>query len=495
MDDPMNEAWENFASKIILQPEKLHQNVKQTIKLIAEHESTHIFQSRSGFIVRMSESRQNPKKSLSKNNTITRSIEQQTEQTLRHDLNLYGAKFYKHDHKGRIVPCSAPKEFLKTVLDVKEYGDIPVLKGIVEAPILRQDGTIQSEHGYDEITGYFLFTNGLDWSDKLIKKPSFNDAKSALRRIRDNFKSLPYASDTDESVYIAFILLPFVRHFLEAAPGLVITASTSGTGKTLAMECIALLFQGERPSVYSLGDDQNELKKTVFTVLLQQKKFLFIDNIDRPVSGDFICTLFTGKTISARILGVNKVVDVNTDIIFAFNGNNVVIKGDLSNRVLHCELKANCERPEERHFDFDLRERTLKNRSQSIIDCLTLFSAWYISKQPTQKLSTFGRFEDWSRSIREMLVWLGMRDPCDHRFQYVSEDPESSDLEVIINVWHNHYGDRYIKASELVKELEEQPINPVLEDIRDIFNQRCSKGVKISPIRVGRYLKKKQRRH
>ena len=99
--------------------------------------------------------------------------------------------------------------------------------------------------------------------------------------------------------------------------------------------------------------------------------------------------------------------------MFAATGNNVVIAGDLTARAIVCTLDPECERPEERRFKLNLHEWVPAHRGELVAAALTIVRAYLAAGEPQKgKLPNFARFEDWSRFVREPLVWLGMADPC-----------------------------------------------------------------------------------
>ena len=63
-------------------------------------------------------------------------------------------------------------------------------------------------------------------------------------------------------------------------------------------------------------------------------------------------------------------------------GNNLVIQGDMTRRVIPIELDAQCERPELRAFDRELLPWVDHHRGQLVADALTVLSAWRKAGRP-----------------------------------------------------------------------------------------------------------------
>ena len=145
------------------------------------------------------------------------------------------------------------------------------LRGITTAPILDSRGNIRVATGYDVSTGLWCYN-----IPNLIlpEKPSEEDAKEALYRLRFFFRTFPFADSVrvndpilrvmvtdlkakvglDESGFIAGLMTSVCRQSLETAPGLLCTApafSGAGTGKGLLIKAVCAHRQwGATPTLY-----------------------------------------------------------------------------------------------------------------------------------------------------------------------------------------------------------------------------------------------------
>ena len=113
-------------------------------------------------------------------------------------------------------------------------------------------------------------------------------------------------------------------------------------------------------------------------------------------------------------------------------------------------------------------------------------------------LTTFGRFEGWSRAIREPLIWLGMADPCDTRKKIEMRDPVRDSLGALLDAWFDLLGgtDGYtvpqaIRAVENAPEIGDRrdQANALRDAMLDI-----SDGDKINPRKVGKFIARHERR-
>jgi len=180
---------------------------------------------------------------------------------------------------------------------------------------------------------------------------------------------------------------------------------------------------------------------------------------------------------------------VPTSATFFATGNNLVIAGDLTSRVLPCDLDPKCEYPEQREFEVDLHQFVPANRGRLVAAALTLLRAFVVAGRPKGKLRVFGRFEAWSSLIRAALVWCGEPDPCIGRHRLKAVDPVGDQLRSLLHCWFQHVGDDSVTASEAIQRLG------ALVGVRDLLLQIArDEAGELSPLRLGRWLQRHQAR-
>src|SRR5262249_10229578 len=140
-----------------------------------------------------------------------------------------------------------------------------------------------------------------------------------------------------------------------------------------------------------------------------------------------------------RLLGFSKNVETPVNAALCATGNNLAIAGDLVRRTLLCSLDAQCERPELRTFETDVIETIRATRGQLVTAALTILRAWLVSGE-RMKVSPFGSFDQWSRRIREALIWLGQDDPCNTATKVRAADPTREALLAVVAQWKQHLG-------------------------------------------------------
>jgi hypothetical protein len=340
---------------------------------------------------------------------------------------------------GEWVQTDAPAAVARTLADLAGmWPHTPNLAGIVEAPALRPDGTILERPGFDPDSGIY-FDPGSTEFPSIPARPTRREAEAALDRLREIIAEFPFVDEASRSVALALEITPVIRYAVRAAPLTGISAPKMGSGKTLLSHLPAYISTGRAPALMAQADDPQEEKKRLLALLLEGSPVTVIDNCERALKSDALCTALTEVVIRDRILGSTRTISVPTTTTWIATGNNLLIDGDLSSRTLLCTLDPACERPEEREFDTDLHAVVPKRRGDLAAAALTVVRAYLVAGAPRQNIPTFGRFEAWSRFVREPLVWLACADPCETRRAIERRDPVRDRLGNLLEAWHEAF--------------------------------------------------------
>ena len=87
-------------------------------------------------------------------------------------------------------PADCPQKVSATYLARTGDWNLPLLAGVIEAPIMRPDGTIIQEPGYDASTALYLQSEE-DWR-AITDMPARADAETALRELLEPFAQFPF---------------------------------------------------------------------------------------------------------------------------------------------------------------------------------------------------------------------------------------------------------------------------------------------------------------
>jgi hypothetical protein len=368
-----------------------------------------------------------------------------------------------------------PERVAKLYLDNKAACGLRPLDGITSAPILRENGTMQVVNGYDAQTR--LWCEGVP-EVACPDQPSRADAEAALLRLREYFRTFPFAdspqvgvSDVsvpvvdvsrppgmDESTLLCALLTAVCRPCLRLAPGLLLRApsfSGAGTGKGLLVRVLCAIAFGGHPTALTAGDTAEELTKRISAALMEARPTLFLDNLNNiALKSDVLASAITERPAEVRVLGRSTNVLLNSTAFIAVTGNGVLLSEDLVRRFLTVEIAAG-ENPEARDFRTDFVAETLAARESLLRDVLII---WRWGRQMGDALPAgqpLGSFAQWGRWCRDPLLALGCQDPARRIAEIKARDPLRQEVSEIFTAWWNAHGERPVTAAELADSVRE----------------------------------------
>ena len=352
------------------------------------------------------------------------------------------ARFLKYNGRSRqFLPTDAPDNVADTYLARVGAWKLPVLTGVVAAPFLRSDGSICERPGYDTASGMLFKRDAQEAFPSVPQTPSKDDARAALKELGDLIDTFPFVTQVDRSVALSGILTALDRRSMATAPLHALTAPVAGSGKSLLVDIISMLATGEIAPVIAQGRKDEEMDKRLETALMSGDSIISIDNCERPLESSTLCQALTQQRMKIRILGHSRHTEVLVNALICVTGNNLVVAGDLTRRTLLCSLDAKCERPELRAFNTDVIETIRAQRGRLVVAALTILRAWHVAREKERlSLSPFGSFEQWSRRVREPLVWLGCADPCETVPLVRDSDPGREALLAVVMQWEKNLG-------------------------------------------------------
>lgn len=401
-----------------------------------------------------------------------------------------------NERKRTMVQTDCPARYAEHYLAKKGEWNVPVLTGIVEAPLLRRDGSLLSEPGYDPQSGLYLNYSGP--AVEVPDRPTREDALRAIEVIKEPFEEFPFVSEVDRSVALSGLLTVVNRRSMKTAPYHAADAPEAGSGKGLLIDTCALVATGRPATTSTLGADEAETEKRLGALLMRGVSIINLDNAARPVEGDFICSLATQETVDPRILGQSATATIPTNTAAVFlTGNNLVFKGDMTRRVLVSRIDPRCERPDARQFKRNLRQFVTENRHRLLSAALTVLRAYVCAGKPIHGKAPYGSFEEWDALIRGALLWLDQPDPLESRERIVSHDPTATGLRALLETWFEVFSTRAVTVHEVVAEATSsnatgQYSHPKGEELRHALIEVASNrdGISINPRGLSHYLRK-----
>jgi hypothetical protein len=317
----------------------------------------------------------------------------------------------KEDRSGNltVVPGHPPDWAVSAVHAHKMWDGVRHIEAVVEAPVLRSDGTILDTPGYDLATG-ILYEPNAEYPP-IPGLPTRLDAQRAASLLLELVSDFPFAipEGTDSirtphrAAWVAALLTPLARFAIAGpSPLFLFDANAPGVGKSLLADLIATIVANRSMPRTAYPDNDEEMRKRITSIALAGDSLMLIDNIASTFGGSSLDSALTGTTWQDRILGRSEMTpELPLITTWYATGNNVALRGDAVRRVLPCRLETNEEKPEER-TGFTIEEPLLRyvgrRRPELVAAALTILRAYFAAGRPRQQdLKPLGSFEAWSR--------------------------------------------------------------------------------------------------
>jgi putative DNA primase/helicase len=415
------------------------------------------------------------------------------------------ARWQKYDKRDKKWVDMDPKaEVAQVVHDRKGEGpNWRVLAGVSSSPMMRHDGTIAMNKGYDDLSGWYL--QDLPIMPSIPSDPSEKDAKAALKvldRLLDEFPFIDSGhsgrktKDTASySVAMSALLTIPARPMMNVAPGHAARASEAGTGKTYLFNIASAIGLGTRCPIITQGDDRAETEKRLGALMINGSQIICIDNVNGDLQSDLLGQVISEDEINVRVLSQSKTAKLTNRFVIFVTGNNLNIIGDLNRRMLICEMDAVLEHPETRQFEFNPVTEVLNNRGEYIAACLTIIRAHALEGYPGfSEMTPLNSFEKWSMTVRGALVWLGLRDPVESMEVLKKADPhrveQSSFVSTFAELFEPDFAP-HVTVSEIIEEANksfDDGKGDARKRMKEILREYGDRHGIVSSRRVGKWL-------
>lgn len=385
-------------------------------------------------------------------------IEILTDVSLRGILARCG-HFFKATGKG-LAATDPPMEVVKDILALGKWS-FPVLEGIVQAPIMRPDGTILVEPGYDPRTCLFYVKPPDLFMPEVPEFPSHEIMEKAREHLLEIIRDFPLLEEADRANALAlFFALPLRPAIAGNIPMAVITGPTPGTGKTLLVDAVARVGTGRDAPMAGFSREDDETRKFITASLIAGDPLISFDNLEEPLGGASISRALTCQLWEDRVLSKNLTVRLPQRLVWIANGNNLKLKGDLPRRTFPIRLDAKVSKPWEREgfTHKDLREWVLRSRGDLLAAIFTLARGWFAAGRPEPEipLPVFGGFEGWAQTIGGILAFAGVGGFLANLTQFHEEaDIEGPEWEAFLNAWVEVIGESAKTCQEVASILRD----------------------------------------
>ena len=332
-----------------------------------------------------------------------------TEDRLRHVLAQL-VNWRKRAPNGDLVPAYPPPVLLKNVLATPDPA-LPVLAGIVTAPVFGSDGTLITEPGYHPATR-LLYEPAHGFAlPPVPDDPTPQQIAAARSLLLDELLGeFPFVGEAERAHALALLLLPFVRPMISGPTPLhMVEKPAPGTGATLMVDAISIVATGTSASVMVEGRDEDEWRKRLTAKLREIPSILLIDNLRRQLDASSVAAALTAPYWEDRVLGKSEMIRFPIRCVWIATGNNPQFSNEIARRMVRIRLDPHEDQPwlREGFRHPNLLAWVWQNRARLVAACLTLGRAWIAAGMPRHQ-KTIGSFEGWAQVMGGILEVAGV---------------------------------------------------------------------------------------
>ncbi|MFS0251069.1 DNA polymerase [Corynebacterium striatum] len=341
----------------------------------------------------------------------------------------------------------------------KRLSKYPPIEGIVETPILSENGDIICEPGYNTETRRYV-----DLSEDLEgfhvpDAPTADDAREALETLLEPFCDFPFASEADRTRAVSMPLTMLTRVVCSTSPLKLVTANNQGVGKNLVVHVASIIATGRAAPLQKMPFSDEEMDKVIYSALLAGRTLLTFDEASSGLESEALASMITAEDYSGRTLGKSEHRSVPNSACVIAVGKNVSSRKDMSRRTLPIELATDLVNPEARDgFKYPrLLEWVQEHRKELLEAAHTMVRAWVVADKPAPPSGyDTGGFEEWYFTVGGILAFAGRSDLMEGVREWRKQADES-ELEDLAHVaWlHRTFGDEPFLAFAAQKAIEE----------------------------------------
>lgn len=357
-------------------------------------------------------------------------------------------------------PCQPPLYVAKGVMALGGWA-APIIAGIINAPAMREDGSIISTPGYDNNTRLYYAANSMLEMPELPETPTQEDAKKAAKFITcEILQDFPFVDDISQANTLAAFLTMIVRPMIRGCvPLALIDKPAPGTGASKILELISIVATGKAMAAVSPPDNEEEWRKQITSWMRDGTPIISIDNLAADLKADTLSRALSTTIWKDRTLGKPDAMEYPQRSCWYATGNNIVLAGDLPRRSYLIQMDAKMARPWERKPE-NFRHPNInvwveEHRGEVLAALLIMAKAWVDAGRPNGCKAIIGGFDEWVEVIGGILGYAGV-----NRFLgnlnklYEEVDSGNDEWRDFFGLWFETHGSNGLKANEILDNLE-----------------------------------------
>ncbi len=153
-------------------------------------------------------------------------------------------RFWKKDGRSGKWALNHPPDWcVRAIAERGSWPRMPVLRAVVEWPVLTPDGWVIQEPGFDELTG--LLYQPQEVFPEVSAQPTQAEVQTAQAELLDLVCDFPFAGPEHRAAWLAGLLTPFARYAFDGpAPLFLIDKNVRGAGGSLLCDVVSLIATG-----------------------------------------------------------------------------------------------------------------------------------------------------------------------------------------------------------------------------------------------------------
>lgn len=387
------------------------------------------------------------------------------------DVLSNSGKVFKFNSKGQPVPADPPRDITETMIARVKTSPkkikLPTLWMLSNKPILLEDGRIIYQPGYHAQSGIYVDARNGQFEDVDPDEVLTADECNELwaQDFDPCFSKYPFQKEEYKSVVKAGAMSVSLRNLIPAVPLYLITSPAQGSGKSMLVEAISTLTTGRRPVVVTYKGVE-EFSKHLAVLLGNNDHVISVDNIIMTVNhSDLASALTTKGPFRSRILGKSEERVIENNSVIWLNGNNLQVASDMTRRCLLVRIDPDCERPENRQFNFNPVTLGQQLHSRTAMSILRIARAHARAGFPGAAMlkEPMGGFEEYDQWVRGALVWSGHADPQFTQAEIRANDPERAGNVEILWILGEAYGQNGFQVFELQQKLSADSLASLMQ--------------------------------
>ncbi|MDQ6526876.1 hypothetical protein RB608_24870 [Nocardioides sp. LHD-245] len=314
-------------------------------------------------------------------------------------------------------PAMFPGEAATSIVKAIDLApNLRELVGVTHTPMVRADGTVLDQPGYDDATGLlFLPASGLV-VPPVPSAPTLDQVSAAAALVLQMIGEFPFLTDHDRANYLAGLLSPLLRAVVPPPYKMIaIGAPERGSGKSLLAELLRIVHGGVLRSETPASEE--EFSKQITAILdTTAAPIVEFDNVSGVLRSSVLAGLLTASLWSDRRLGKSEQIVRRNDRTWVITGNNLELGGDLVRRTLWVTIDPATPNPE-RRVGFaipDLRAWTRERRGQLLHALLVMIRAWVIAGRPVPDRASTDDYGTWLQVVNGILQHAGIAGTAGH---------------------------------------------------------------------------------